>query len=168
MKARFLLIFSALLLVSCLLETSYTITPKSDAIVLKDLEGEFKDISNDSNRLEIKLNADKKDYLFLFYDSKDSLTSKQQGFMSKVKGNDFLNLNGKNQLKNKEGNYLYQYFKIKRLADDKFQFNPVVDSLFKGRNFSTAKEFRDYFIKQLNNPVLFGQEKNSIVIQKLD
>ncbi|MDR9400345.1 MAG: hypothetical protein RI558_02890 [Psychroflexus sp.] len=163
-KAAILLIVS-LTLISCLFETPYTLTPVKEAVIIEDLKGIFHEPSDST---KVKISIDENIYTFHFFNSKDSLESKHSGFISDLNGVKFLNFDGRNQLKNTNAEPQYQYYKVTQINRDQFKFNPVVDSLFKDKQFKHAQEFRKYFKSQLDQPALINTDKNEIILNKIN
>lgn len=164
-KAAILLIVS-LTLISCLFETPYTLSSVKEAVLIQDLKGRFHDSSPDST--ELKISIEDKIYTFHFFNSKDSLESKHNGFISDLNGVKFLNFDGRNQLKNTNAEPQYQYYKVTQINRDQFKFNPVVDSLFKDKQFQNAQALRRYFKSQLDQPALINTDKNEIILNKIN
>lgn len=165
---RLLILAVLFLLSACILEIEYTLSDPKDAVVLDELEGNFL-VVDDTSKVEFRLREDNRYYDVFLKNKKDSLLEHHQAFISDMKGEYFLNFNSKDLSKEEEQKERYQFFKIALPEDVDLELTQVSDSLFEKRDFSSEKEFREYFISHLEDPLLYaGSEKDRIRLIKED
>ena len=150
------------LLFACILETKYTLSDREEAVVLDELEGNFL-VKNDTSKVEFRRREDGLSYDVFLKTGKDSVLEHHQAFISDLKGRYFLNFNTKDLLEDKEQKELYQFFKIDMPEDVDLELTQVSDSLFEKKDFKSEREFREYFISHIDDPMLFkGTKKDRI------
>ena len=168
MKNKILIILSLFLLFACVLEVKYTLSDPKDAVVLKELEGNYLSVV-DSSKVEFKLDNKSNIYNLYFKNENDSLVEYHKAFLSFINETYFLNFSTINRLKSDQGKEQYQFYKIHKMNKQQINLLAVSDSLFKEKEFQSKKEFRDYFISNFDDPALFKNEKeNQIQLEKID
>ena len=165
MKNKILIILFSSLLFACVLEVEYTLSDIKDAVVLKELEGNYLFV-DDSAKVEFKLHDKKNIYDLYFKNENDSLVEHHKAFLSMINDMYFLNFSTINQLKSDEDKELYQFYKVQNKNDRRIQLLAVSDSLFEEKEFRSVKEFRDFFASNTENPAFFQNEKEDQI--KLD